>query len=85
VRFSKLNTGQAATLTGVHPVRPSSTTAAQTTKQIAILPWLNGGQVTYANTAPIQFGFLAFDRVGERKCGRPFGPERGRAPTRRTA
>ena len=85
VRFSKMNRGQAATLTGTHPCRVSALNAAQTTKQIAILPWTNGGQATYANISLIQFGYIAFDRVAARECGRPFGPERGRAPTRITA
>jgi pimeloyl-ACP methyl ester carboxylesterase len=72
-------------LNGPHPFIPSSTTVATSKNPIAAQGWDGSGYAFYPGQQLVQFGSIAIQRVGERKTGRPYDTERGRAPIRPTA
>jgi hypothetical protein len=91
VRLSGLKSP--ANLNGVHPLQVVTTSQAIFKQPTAMLPWDGAtgyGQANLADFCPVAqqnvggkfYAYLIFDRLGERKCGRPFGLVRGRARVR---
>ena len=81
VRFSELK-NTCGNLNGPHPIIVTSQSAGYTKRQIAVLPWSGNGKVQYPGGQLNQFASVNIQRMGERKCGRPYDTERGRAPVR---